>query len=401
MIGQVDAAVVDHRHGKEHLPAARPLLEAKIPLFIDKPFCYRQAEGKRFLARAAELGVPVCSFSTLPKQASYRAFAKKMRQLGSIQAVVSTGSCDIKSKWGGVFFYGIHQVDMVLRLLGTDIRWAEIHRGAGANHTAILTYPRRLRGYPKLGGGGAAPGFHLSAIGEKGRMDEPITFDESSYLSGIRDFCTMFRTGKNRRDRADHAGAGGSVGGAGEVSGEKEPSADTAITEKIIQTIKEEDGSMTIQLKSADQTHYDAIALGEVLMRIDPGQVPTARARTARIWHGGGETNVAEGLSYCFGLRAAVITALVDDGIGRNIENQLREAGLDTGHIIWFNNSGKGQFSTDAKGTLHNGINFTWAGKGLLPSVTEYYRAHAPSERNRAWRCGLGPSLRRVGDAVV
>ena len=135
---------------------------------------------------------------------------------------------------------------------------------------------------------------------------------------------------------------------------------------------------MTIQLKSADQTHYDAIALGEVLMRIDPGQVPTARARTARIWHGGGETNVAEGLSYCFGLRAAVITALVDDGIGRNIENQLREAGLDTGHIIWFNNSGKGQFSTDAKGTLHNGINFTWAGKGLLPSVTEYYRAHTP-----------------------
>ena len=87
---------------------------------------------------------------------------------------------------------------------------------------------------------------------------------------------------------------------------------------------------MTIQLKSADQTHYDAIALGEVLMRIDPGQVPTARARTARIWHGGGETNVAEGLSYCFGLRAAVITALVDDGIGRNIENQLREAG--SGH---------------------------------------------------------------------
>ena len=44
--------------------------------------------------------------------------------------------------------------------------------------------------------GGAAPGFHLSAIGEKGRMDEPITFDESSYLSGIRDFCAMFRTGK-------------------------------------------------------------------------------------------------------------------------------------------------------------------------------------------------------------
>ena len=134
----------------------------------------------------------------------------------------------------------------------------------------------------------------------------------------------------------------------------------------------------TMQLKTAAETRYDAVSLGEVLLRIDPGDVPTARARTARIWQGGGETNVTVGLSYTFGLRAAVLTALVDDGVGRNIENQLREVGLDTSRVIWFNNSGKGKYSTDAKGTLHNGVNFTWAGKGVLPSVTEYYRAHTP-----------------------
>jgi 2-dehydro-3-deoxygluconokinase len=134
----------------------------------------------------------------------------------------------------------------------------------------------------------------------------------------------------------------------------------------------------TLKLKSQDDTRYDAISLGEVMMRIDPGDVPTAKAKAARIWQGGGETNVTVGLSYTFGLRAAVVTALVDDGIGRNIENQLRESGIDTSHVIWFDNSGKGPHSTDAKGTLHNGINFTWAGKGVLPSVTEYYRAHTP-----------------------
>ena len=66
-----------------------------------------------------------------------------------------------------------------------------------------------------------------------------------------------------------------------------------------------------LKLKSSAETRYDSIAIGEVMLRIDPGQVPTARARAARIWHGGGETNVAEGLSYCFGLRTAVLTALV------------------------------------------------------------------------------------------
>jgi len=130
-------------------------------------------------------------------------------------------------------------------------------------------------------------------------------------------------------------------------------------------------------IKAADECRYDAVSLGEIMMRIDPGDVPTAKARTARIWHGGGEVNVAEGLSSCFGLKTAVVTALVDDGIGRNIENQLREAGVDTSHIIWFSTNGKGKFSTDQKGTLCNGINFTWSGKGVLPSVTEYYRAHA------------------------
>lgn len=132
-----------------------------------------------------------------------------------------------------------------------------------------------------------------------------------------------------------------------------------------------------LHIRSKDECKYDAVSLGEVMMRIDPIDVPTARARMVRIWHGGGETNVAEGLSYCFGFRTAVVTALVDDGIGRNIENQMREAGIDTSHIIWFSNSGEGKYSTDQKGSLMNGIHFTFRGKGVLPSKTEYYRAHS------------------------
>jgi len=131
-----------------------------------------------------------------------------------------------------------------------------------------------------------------------------------------------------------------------------------------------------MKLRPEKECRYDAVSLGEVMLRLDPVDVPFEKARSSRIWHGGGETIVSEGLSYCFGKKTTILTGLVDDGIGRNIENQLREAGVDTSHIIWFNTQGNGPFSTDAKGTLMNGINVTFRGKGVIPSKTEYYRAH-------------------------
>ena len=135
----------------------------------------------------------------------------------------------------------------------------------------------------------------------------------------------------------------------------------------------------TFNIKPAEQCKWDGVALGEVMIRFDPVDVPFERARTCRIWHGGGEVNVAEGMAYVFHLRSTVLTAMVDDGFGRNIECQFKEAGVDTSHVIWFTPGGKsGKYVTDKKGTLMNGINATFRGKGVVPSKTEYYRAHSP-----------------------
>jgi 2-dehydro-3-deoxygluconokinase len=121
--------------------------------------------------------------------------------------------------------------------------------------------------------------------------------------------------------------------------------------------------------------------MGEVMLRIDPRDVPTARVRdNIRVSQGGGETNVACGLAYTFGLRTAVLTALVTDPIGENIRNQMREAGVDVTKIIWWNTKNDGsRRSTNQKGGLHNGVNFTYNGSGILPSNTTYYRAHSPA----------------------
>ena len=134
-------------------------------------------------------------------------------------------------------------------------------------------------------------------------------------------------------------------------------------------------------IKPAEACRYDGVSLGEVMLRFDPRDVPTARMRDAiRVSQGGGETNVACGLAYAFGLRTAVLTALVHDPIGENIRNQLRELGVNTERICWWNTKNDGsRYSTDQKGGLHNGINFTYNGAGVIPSATTYYRAHTPA----------------------
>ena len=137
-------------------------------------------------------------------------------------------------------------------------------------------------------------------------------------------------------------------------------------------------------IKPAESCRYDGLSLGEVMLRLDPFDVPTARANYMRVFQGGGETNVSCGLAHTFGLRSAVATALVDDEIGRNIRNQLRAAGVDASKIVWFNTRRDGsRLSTDKKGTLMNGLNFTFIGKGVIASNTCYYRAHSAVRKLR------------------
>ena len=80
---------------------------------------------------------------------------------------------------------------------------------------------------------------------------------------------------------------------------------------------------------------YDIVALGEVMLRLDPGEGRIRTARPFRVWEGGGEYNVARGLRRCFGLRAAVVTALVDNEIGRLVEDCMLQGGVDTSHVLW------------------------------------------------------------------
>lgn len=135
---------------------------------------------------------------------------------------------------------------------------------------------------------------------------------------------------------------------------------------------------MTLELRPASECRYDVVSLGEVMLRLDPGEGRIRTARTFRAWEGGGEYNVARGLRRCFGLRAGVVTAFADNEIGRLLEDFVLTGGVDTSYLIWKPYDGIGR-------DVRNGLNFTERGFGVRGAV-------GVSDRARSAASSLKPS---------
>ena len=117
-----------------------------------------------------------------------------------------------------------------------------------------------------------------------------------------------------------------------------------------------------MNLKPKSECAFDQISLGEVMLRLDPGQGRIKTTRTFDAWEGGGEYNVARGLRRCFGLRTAVVTAFAENDIGRLVEDLILQGGVDTQFIQWKKYDGIGR-------ATRNGLNFTERGFGLRGAV--------------------------------
>jgi 2-dehydro-3-deoxygluconokinase len=120
--------------------------------------------------------------------------------------------------------------------------------------------------------------------------------------------------------------------------------------------------TLSFDLKLREKSFYDAISLGEIMLRLDPGDGRIRTAREFKAWEGGGEYNVVRGLRKCFGLKTAAVTALADNEIGRLVEDFMMQGGVDTSLIKWVPYDGIGR-------TVRNGLNFTERGFGIRGAV--------------------------------
>jgi len=131
-----------------------------------------------------------------------------------------------------------------------------------------------------------------------------------------------------------------------------------------------------LTLRPAADCAFDAVALGEVMLRLDPGDRRVRTARRFDVHEGGGEYNVARGLRRCFGLRTAVVTALADNDIGLLVEELILTGGVDTSWIRWVPYDGIGR-------TVRNGLNFTERGFGVRGALGISDRGHTAASQLR------------------
>lgn len=122
-------------------------------------------------------------------------------------------------------------------------------------------------------------------------------------------------------------------------------------------------------IKAPSEALFDVVSLGEVMLRLDPGDSRIHTTRSLNVWEGGGEYNVARGLRRCFGQRAAIVTALADNPVGRLVEDLMLQGGVDTRRVVWKEYDGVGR-------RVRNGLNFVERGFGPRAGVGCSDRGH-------------------------
>lgn len=218
MIGKIDALIVDHRHPKYHLAAATPFVKAGIPVFVDKPFCYRAAEGKEFLQLARKTGTPVSSYSSIAHSVDTFDMMEQIKSMDKISQVIRTGTADFSSEYGGIFFYGVHIVQPLMYMFGEDIEEVKVTRNGNTGNAAVrfssglfatLVFKSKAYGWETF----VESGNKMVELKSRVQKPEP----DRNYT----DMVEMFRTGKEPRSHQSMLN-GVSVLEALEKSGETE-----------------------------------------------------------------------------------------------------------------------------------------------------------------------------------
>lgn len=191
LLDVADALLVTARHGGTHRDLALPFLQAGRPVFVDKPFACDTADAEAMVDAAAENRTLVTSYSALRHLPDTEALAGELPTIGPARSVVATGPADHESEYGGIFFYGIHPVDVALRLAPGELGAVRVDRvGESVIASATAGDARVTVNMIKPGPAGRVP-FHALAVGSSGIAARQLRTDGNYVRYGLTAFLDM------------------------------------------------------------------------------------------------------------------------------------------------------------------------------------------------------------------
>ncbi len=193
LMGQVDAVIIDHRHAKYHAAAAQPFVTAGIPTFVDKPFTYRVGEARHLLDLAETHKTPITCLSSVGYGPAVDSMAAQISQLEDVITLVITGPADVTSKYGGIFFYGVHFVEQLFKIFGDDA-----HSVRATRHGGKTTFQFKFDS-GRLATAVLAPERDVYAITSKGAVAIAPGEETGEGLQMYAAIVKMFQTGEEPR----------------------------------------------------------------------------------------------------------------------------------------------------------------------------------------------------------
>jgi len=183
MLGLVDGVMINQRHGAHHFESAEFFIKNGVPTFVDKPMTTDLNEAKVVFKLAGQKKTPVCTFSLIPLQQAFRKFARNLATKGTIQALNTSGPVDLDSPYGGIFFYGFHQIDAMVEIMGTEAKSVSFQRNGQNGVATILFSGNRMATMNCIANDGI---FHWRVCTDKGVFVLPHQYDKDIYLASTK-----------------------------------------------------------------------------------------------------------------------------------------------------------------------------------------------------------------------
>lgn len=207
MLGQVDGVFCVTRHGGLHRALVQPYLAAGVPTFVDKPLAVDPADAQAIVELAAQHKTPFTSFSTVRWSASTQTFLAAAQQLGGLRGGIYRGPATRRSQYGGIIFYAIHCIEIMLMNQGTGVAWVQAVEGpavdeaGNGNVVVICAWPDGAVATLELTVD-VHYGFEATALGRTATLHHKLDISDC-YRQGLRRILACLRGGPSPVDPAE------------------------------------------------------------------------------------------------------------------------------------------------------------------------------------------------------